>query len=170
MITHKELASQMKILTPDGQGGLKQAEQVNIPYQIITVGDAATPDQTIKTDGGKIRLAELVPMQAVWDVGAVREWAVQNKYPDVDGWRKVAVERYRNALLRHVLRYIEDPYGVDDETGLPHLHHINTNGFFLAELEKGKFRLSDKAELEKDKFRLPDITEPEKVSKGGDNS
>lgn len=102
-------------------------------------------DQTAKRDKGKPRLT-LVPMQMVWDVAEVREWAVTNKYKDPDNWKKVEVERYRDALLRHVLRYIQDPYGVDDETGLKHLAHVATNVAFLCELEKrndSSFRISD---------------------------
>ena len=63
---------------------------------------------------------------------------MQNKYHDPDNWRQVDVDRYRNALMRHVLRYIQDPDGVDDETGLPHLYHVATNVAFLCELEKEK--------------------------------
>lgn len=92
-------------------------------------------DQTAKADAGKPRLT-LVPMQFVWDVAAVREWATANKYPDPTNWRQVSPERYRDALLRHVLRYIEDPEGIDDESGLPHLYHVATNVSFLCELEK----------------------------------
>ena len=94
-------------------------------------------DQTAKKDKGKPRLT-LVPMQILWDVAEVREWAVQNKYHDPDNWKNVEIPRYREALLRHVLRYIQDPDGVDEETGLSHLAHVATNAAFLCELEKEK--------------------------------
>lgn len=92
-------------------------------------------DQAAKADYGKAKLS-LVPMQIIWDVAVVREWAVTNKYKDPDNWKQVEIERYRDALLRHVLRYIADPNGVDEETGLPHLSHVATNCAFLCELEK----------------------------------
>lgn len=94
-------------------------------------------DQTAKKDKGKPRLT-LVPMQILWDVAEVREWAVQNKYHDPDNWKNVEIPRYRESLLRHVLRYIQDPDGVDEETGLSHLAHVATNAAFLCELEKRK--------------------------------
>ena len=92
-------------------------------------------DQVAKADAGKPRLT-LVPMQIVWDIAAVREWAVTNKYNDKDNWKTVEPERIRDAMLRHMLRYIADPDGVDEETGLPHLWHVCTNGAFLCEMEK----------------------------------
>lgn len=94
-------------------------------------------DQTAKADAGKPRLT-LVPRQIVWDIAKVREFAVNGKYKDPDNWRRVSVERYRDALLRHVMRYLDDPHGVDDESGLPHLSHIATNVAFLCELEKNE--------------------------------
>lgn len=92
-------------------------------------------NQDAKADEGKPRLT-LVPMQIIWDIARVREYGVE-KYPDggPNNWRRVEVERYRDALLRHTLRYIEDPYGVDEESGLPHLWHLVTNAAFLCDLE-----------------------------------
>jgi len=93
-------------------------------------------NQDAKADAGKPRLT-LVPTQIVWDIAAVREYGC-SKYPDggTENWRKVEPERYRDALLRHVMRYIADPDGVDDESGLPHLWHVCTNCAFLCELEQ----------------------------------
>lgn len=92
------------------------------------------PSQTAKADAGKPRLT-LVPMQIIWDIAAVREWAVTHKYPEKDNWKTVEPERIREALLRHVLRYEDDLDGVDDETGLPHLYHVATNCAFLCAME-----------------------------------
>lgn len=47
-------------------------------------------------------------------------------------------ERIRDAMLRHCLRYIEDPGGKDEESGLSHLAHLATNVAFLIEMEDGK--------------------------------
>lgn len=91
-------------------------------------------NQDAKADAGKPRLT-LVPMQIVWDIAAVREFG-NAKYGDPDNWRKVEPQRYKDALLRHVLRYVADPDGVDDESGLPHLWHVCTNCAFLCELEQ----------------------------------
>lgn len=94
--------------------------------------------QDAKQDAGKPRLT-LVPMSIVWDIAKVREYGCK-KYPDggVDNWRQVAPERYREAAFRHFLRYLDDPQGVDEESGLPHRWHLETNLAFLAALEGEK--------------------------------
>lgn len=93
--------------------------------------------QDAKQDADKPRLT-LVPMSIVWDIAQVREFAVTHKYKDPDNWKTVAPERYREAAFRHFLRYLDDPQGVDEESGLPHRWHLETNLAFLAELEGEK--------------------------------
>jgi len=87
-----------------------------------------------KYDEGKPRLS-LVPPQIVWDIAKVREFGIQ-KYKDPENWRQVEIQRYRDALLRHTLKYVEDPEGVDEESGLPHYYHIACNMAFICELER----------------------------------
>lgn len=98
----------------------------------------AEPDQKAKADAGKPRLT-LVPMQILFDVAEVREYG-NRKYPDggPDNWKQVEAERYREAAFRHFLRYIDDPDGVDEESGILHRKHLECNLAFLAELEKDK--------------------------------
>lgn len=91
-------------------------------------------DQAAKADAGKPRLT-LVPMQIVFDVAEVREYG-NRKYGDKDNWKKVEAERYREAAFRHFLRYIDDPAGVDEESGIKHRKHLECNLAFLAELEE----------------------------------
>lgn len=91
-------------------------------------------DQTIKSDAGKPRLS-LVPTEIINCIARVREFGVK-KYPDPDSWRRVSVDRYRDALFRHVIAYINNPSSVDAESGLPHLWHIACNAAFLCELER----------------------------------
>ena len=95
-------------------------------------------DQTAKQDANKPRLS-LVPMQIVWDIAKVREYAVQHKYFDKNNWMQVEPERLIEALIRHAFRFIDDPYGLDEETGLPHLYHLETNACFLSVLMKNEF-------------------------------
>ena len=38
--------------------------------------------------------------------------------------------------MRHICRYLKEPDGVDDESGLPHLWHIACNVAFLIALSK----------------------------------
>ena len=92
-------------------------------------------DYHAKQDKGKAKLS-LVPRRIIWDVATIREYG-NNKYPDggPDNWRTVDVTRYRDAAYRHFLRYLDDPHGVDDESGLPHLWHLACNIAFLCEME-----------------------------------
>lgn len=91
-------------------------------------------DQTIKSDKGKIR-PTLVPRQIIRAIAVVREYGVE-KYGDKENWKAVEIERYRDAAYRHWLAYLDDPHGVDKESGLPHLWHLACNIAFLIELEK----------------------------------
>ena len=90
-------------------------------------------NQTAKADGGKLRLT-LVPTEAVEAVAAIRMYGVQ-KYTDPENWKRVEKERYKDAALRHFIRYTREPYGMDDESNLPHLWHCLCNLFFLCALE-----------------------------------
>ena len=95
-------------------------------------------DQNAKADAGKPQLT-LVPRQILYDIAKIREYG-NNKYPDggPENWRTIEIERYRDAAFRHWLKYLDDPKGVDDESGLPHLAHLACNIAFLCELEKGE--------------------------------
>ena len=92
-------------------------------------------NQEIKADAGKPKLT-LVPTQIIYDIARVREFGVA-KYGKKESWKEVEIERYRDALFRHLLLYINDPQGVDEESGLTHLSHVACNVAFLCELEKG---------------------------------
>lgn len=91
-------------------------------------------DQTVKADAGKPRLT-LVPQEIIWDVAAVREYGCR-KYGDPENWKKVSIQRYRDAAFRHFMRYLATPHGKDEESGLPHLWHLACNIAFLCSLEK----------------------------------
>lgn len=95
------------------------------------------PDQTAKADKGKLRLS-LVPTSLIRAVARIREYGCR-KYPTggEDNWRLVDKQRYRDAMFRHMLAYLDNPRGVDEESGLPHLHHCACNIAFLIELEGG---------------------------------
>ena len=92
--------------------------------------------QTAKADSGKPKLT-LVPRAIIYAIARIREYGV-NKYPNggVDNWRKVSVERYRDAAFRHWMAYLDDPHGCDTESGLPHLWHLCCNLAFICELEQ----------------------------------
>ena len=86
----------------------------------------------IKYDYGKPRLA-LIPPESISAIGEVMTYGVAKYYED--SWREVEPKRYRDAMMRHLVSYLENPYGVDEESGLPHLWHLITNAAFLCELE-----------------------------------
>lgn len=91
-------------------------------------------DQTAKADEGKLRLT-LVPFGIIRAIARVRMYGVK-KYPEggESNWKRVEKQRYKDALCRHLLAYLEDEYSVDDESGLPHLHHAACNMAFLIEM------------------------------------
>lgn len=93
-------------------------------------------NQDIKADAGKAQLT-LVPRQILFDVAKVREYGMK-KYGEKESWKKVEIQRYRDAAFRHFMAYLDDPKGVDDESGLPHLSHLACNVAFLCELEEDK--------------------------------
>lgn len=93
-------------------------------------------EQAVKADAGKLRLT-LVPHEVIRAIARVRMYGTE-KYGDPENWRRVEVERYRDALLRHTLAYLEDPQGVDEESGLHHWEHMACNIAFIAEMEAAK--------------------------------
>lgn len=90
-------------------------------------------DQSIKSDEGKIR-PTLVPTEMIRAVAVIREYGVK-KYGDKENWKRVEKERYRDALYRHWLAYLDDPTSKDEESGYPHLWHLACNAAFLICLE-----------------------------------
>ena len=97
--------------------------------------DERIKSQKAKRDAGKPRLT-LVPRKILAAIAAIREYG-NNKYPDggPDNWREVGVDRYKDAAFRHFLAYLDDPHGLDEESGLPHLWHHACNVAFLCDLE-----------------------------------
>lgn len=108
-------------------------------------------DQSIKADFGKAKLT-LVPRRILWNIAAIREYG-NAKYPDggVDNWKRVEPERYRDAAFRHFLKYLDDPKGVDKESGFPHLWHLACNVAFLCELEGNEHTKDENYDCSKDK-------------------
>lgn len=96
-------------------------------------------DQTAKADRGKIR-PTLVPRELIRVVAIIRGYG-NAKHPEggEDNWKRVEPQRYRDALCRHLMAYLDNPRSVDEESGYPHLWHLATNVAFLCELEKGNF-------------------------------
>lgn len=92
-------------------------------------------ERTIETRVGDSVDITLVPIEAIKAIRAVRLFGVK-KYGSVDSWTRVEPIRYKDALLRHTMAFMDDPYSVDEESGLPHLWHALTNVAFLCALER----------------------------------
>lgn len=86
-----------------------------------------------KFDAGKIR-PTLVHPSLIMAVATVREYGCK-KYRDPENWRRVEIDRYKNAMYRHWLAYLSGETH-DPESGLPHLWHCATNLDFMIELER----------------------------------
>ena len=105
------------------------------PEKFFSTGEAKLVSTGVaKADQGKPRLS-LVPRKIIWAIAKIREYG-NKKYGSADNWKKVEPERYRDAAYRHFMRYLDDPDGVDEESGLPHLWHLACNISFLCELEE----------------------------------
>ena len=89
-----------------------------------------------KHDEGKLQI-HLVPPQIIRDIAEVRMYG-NAKYGDPDNWKTVEEWRYVDALLRHLLLYLEDPDGVDEESGIKHYKHMACNMAFICHMEAKK--------------------------------
>lgn len=94
-------------------------------------------ERTLETVVGDAVDISLIPIEAIRAIRETRLYGIQ-KYKDPENWRSVDIQRYRAALVRHTMSYFDDPQGVDEESGLPHLWHAITNLAFICELERNK--------------------------------
>lgn len=90
-------------------------------------------NQTAKADKGKLQIT-LVPRQIIRDIAEVRMYG-NKKYHDPNNWKQVEIERYKDALCRHLLAYLDDPKSIDEESGIPHYKHLACNMAFICEME-----------------------------------
>lgn len=101
-------------------------------YEVIE-DELTEPDQTIKADKDKYR-PTLVPTGIIKAIARVREYGHQKYGDGADKWAEIDKNRYKDALYRHWLAYL-DGEEVDKESGLSHLWHMATNLDFIIELE-----------------------------------
>lgn len=106
------------------RGGIIMAKD-KVTLDVVTDG--------LKHDGGKPRL-DLVPAEIIEAVGVVMTHGIE-KYGE-GSYKNVNPKRYRAALMRHICKWLKEPHGVDEDSGLPHLYHIACNVAFLLELDK----------------------------------
>lgn len=120
--THNNVALDEYKLEPTDDGGeLKQSVE-----------------DFIKQDTDK-PMVSLIEPKFILGIAEVLTFGAK-KY-EIDGWKKAKLSdmrRYKDALLRHTLAYI-DGETIDPESGLSHLYHISCNTMFLDYFDrKGK--------------------------------
>ena len=134
------------LLPEDDNKSAKEDVEKNIDKQLFEMVKQAKPvgqavfedikNQEAKADDGKPILS-LVPTEIIYEIEKVRSYGVK-KYKDPDNWKRVELERYHQALLRHTLAVWDDITARDKESGELHLSHIATNVAFILEMLKDK--------------------------------
>lgn len=89
---------------------------------------------TAKSDTGKLQIS-LVPTEIIRAIARVRMYG-NEKYHSPSNWTKVEARRYKDALMRHILEYLDDENAVDSESGLYALEHAACNIAFLIEMHR----------------------------------
>lgn len=87
----------------------------------------------MKNDKGKLR-PTLLSMKAIKRLLRVLEFGAK-KY-ERDNWKLVEPQRYKDALARHFMEYLEDERSIDEESGLPHIYHVMANAMFLCDFHR----------------------------------
>ncbi len=113
--------------------GASPFEKHGVKYQGYSYRNELN-DQSIKFDNGKPKLS-FVPYQICNDIAQIREHGVE-KYKTIDGWKNVSLDRYIDALLRHIHAFAEDNTGLDNDSGIEHYKHAACNLAFICELMK----------------------------------
>lgn len=103
-------------------------------FDLVCPVEEVQPTIGQKFDQGKLRptlLFQSLP-NAVHQTIEVLQYGA-NKYGD-ENWKQVEPHRYKDALLRHILKYLS---GIerDEESGLKELAHISSNVMVLLEHE-----------------------------------
>lgn len=83
---------------------------------------------------GKLELS-YVPSQIIRDIAEVRMYG-DAKYKDPDSWKVVPTKQWIDALYHHMLEFVDNPNGVDNESGIPHYKHMACNLAFICEQMK----------------------------------
>lgn len=117
-------------------GGIKYNKYSSYCLQcqtdIVKYNTRHVDTQEAKADADKPNLS-LVPTKIIYEIEKIRAYGTA-KYGDPENWKKVELERYHQALLRHTLAVWNDINARDEESGLLHLSHMATNIAFILEL------------------------------------
>lgn len=106
-------------------------------------------NQKYKKDAGKLRM-DLIPPSTIKALAMVLTYGA-NKYSE-STWRNVEPYRYKAALLRHIVAWM-DGEQLDEESQLPHLYHALTNLAFLIDMtESTSANVDDEALVNNDEL------------------
>jgi hypothetical protein len=94
----------------------------------------ASTSTDAKADDGKLQIT-LVPTGIIRAIAEIRMYG-NNKYHSPSNWTNVEKRRYKDALMRHILEYLDDENAVDSESNLPALWHAACNMAFLIEMQR----------------------------------
>lgn len=75
-----------------------------------------------------------VPTRIIYEMEKVLSYGF-NKYENIENWRHVEPDLFKESLLRHILKIWENGIdAVDPESGMLHLSHAACNIAFILEL------------------------------------
>lgn len=90
-------------------------------------------DQEKKHDAGKPRMAFLLQIPDAQE-GLTRVFEHGADKYGAGTWDKVEIDRYINALVRHVFAMGEDAMAEDEESGLLHIDHVLWNAAIISQM------------------------------------
>lgn len=103
-------------------------------HKDFPIDDSESSTTDAKADTGKLQIS-LVPTEIIRAIARVRMYG-NEKYHSPSNWTKVEARRYKDALMRHILEYLDDENAVDSESGLYALEHAACNIAFLIEMHR----------------------------------
>lgn len=101
--------------------------------QILSKTEENSSKDAAKYDKGKLQIT-LIPTEIIRAITEVRMFGAKKYKPA--NWIEISKRRYKDALLRHILEYIDNEDAVDSESGLPALWHAACNIAFLIDMHR----------------------------------
>ena len=89
----------------------------------------------IKRDSEKPKMY-LLPTSVFKSIGNVMTYGAKTYGENT--WQQVEEKRYLAALIRHLISFMDDPDGVDEESGFLHVEHLLCNAAFLNDIHTRK--------------------------------
>lgn len=53
-----------------------------------------------------------------------------------ESYKTWPIEKFKQAMLRHILAYLEDPEGLDEDSKMPHYYHILANAIIIVDKQE----------------------------------